>query len=290
MSRGRKSLSSLFKSDELDRNKTLIGLQLVSIVILICTFVFWVIFEQFKSDFFNFKDYWYRTDNLFGSVFSYWPLFVWGGLMAFVSCFNIRSYFKAKEIFATDIITSVLAGIWEELGYRCVFILTAMIGIVVSNFFWFWLMLLILIIICIAILTSLEATLSRIITVIVFLIMIAGLFMLDLKDPIYWMYNHIIFPILNLVSFHQLRPVLYHESLPFLFIAGAVSANAKFRDGHKYLGPIGQLNAWVIGYVLLHAMIFHGLVVAIICHSIYDLEFGFIRFGFRGINGKVRGE
>jgi hypothetical protein len=206
--------------------------------------------------------------------------------MALLSCSGISSRFQAKEILETDIATSVLAGIWEEFGFRCIFILTAMIGIYISNLFWHWMIIIMFVILCIAIAKSLKSLLLKAITVIVFIVMIIGFYSLDVKDPVYWIYHNLTFPILDFVSFHTLRPILYHDSLPFLFIAGAITANSKFRDGHKYQGPVGVLNSWIIGFVLLHIMIFHGLIVAVICHVIYDLEFAFIRYGFKLIKVK----
>jgi hypothetical protein len=63
-----------------------------------------------------------------------------------------------------------------------------------------------------------------------------------------------------------------------LFIAAAVSVNAKFRDGHKYQGFFGMVNAWVVGFILLYAMLYYGLMTAIVVHAIYDLEFAAIRY------------
>ena len=60
-----------------------------------------------------------------------------------------------------------------------------------------------------------------------------------------------------------------------------MTANLKFRDGHKYQGLFGYFNSWIIGYILLHAMMFHGLLVAIIIHAVYDVLIGLVQFSKR---------
>ena len=52
--------------------------------------------------------------------------------------------------------------------------------------------------------------------------------------------------------------------------AAVVSANIFFRDGHKYQGPFGVLNAWFIGLVMFWVMFTYGVWPAIICHFLYD--------------------
>jgi hypothetical protein len=266
-----------------ENKKLMLGFQALSLTVTLAMLIVWAIVEKINPDFFNYP-YWYNTDNFFESVAKFWPLFVWGGLMAFVGYSkNWVTSHDAETIFKLDVATSVMAGLWEEIGFRCVYILTAMIGICFANFCWKWTIVISLIITVIYLLVSLAK--AKVVHIILSLIML-GIFggfavlLWHINDPIYWVYQNITFPVINFITLHQFEHILYSGSIPFLFVAGAISANAKFRDGHKYQGPKGLLNSWVIGMVLINAMINHGLVIAIVIHAIYDLEFAFVRYFF----------
>ena len=58
---------------------------------------------------------------------------------------------------------------------------------------------------------------------------------------------------------------------PWFVGAALLSANAMFRNGHKYQGPIGIVNSWYIGMFLFWIMFQFGLIVAIIVHILYDV-------------------
>ncbi len=103
-------------------------------------------------------------------------------------------------------------------------------------------------------------------------------------DPIFWLYNWIIVPFLHYASFGQLDSILYKGNSQ-LFVMGAISANSLFRDGHKYQGRRGMLNSWVIGFVLLHATMTYGLLIAIIIHAVYDINFAIIHYVMRKTRG-----
>lgn len=103
-------------------------------------------------------------------------------------------------------------------------------------------------------------------------------------DPLYWLYEEIFIPVLTFLSLGSLSGILT-ENGDKLFVMGALAANANFRDGHKYQGTLGVMNAWIVGFVLLYAAMTYGLITAILIHAIYDIEFDFIRYGMRKING-----
>jgi len=157
--------------------------------------------------------------------------------MAIVGLRDIKRI-EAKEIvFIQDIYKSVMAGVLEEIGYRCLFIFTAMIPIAILNFLTFGLVI--------------------------------------------WVYNVVVFQIVNILTLGLIGSTLW--GFPVLFIAGALSANIEFRDGHKYQGTFGYINAWFAGLYLLHVMLTQGLVVAILVHIIYDLIFAFVGYWGRSI-------
>ena len=85
-----------------------------------------------------------------------------------------------------------------------------------------------------------------------------------------------------------LSPSHLHKSIytppDRLFVIGAIAVNAKFRDSHAYQGLIGMFISWIAGFVFLYAIVAYGLLTAIVIHSIYDLIFDAIRYGFRKLN------
>jgi hypothetical protein len=274
---------------ELEKQKTLFGIQIINLIITGVSFlVWWFIVERFWPDFFNPGQFWCITENLWGSIFKFYPLFIYCGVLSIICCFGIKNSYDAEPLLLANIVTSTLAGIWEELGFRCIFIMSAMITIMFSNWCWSVLMIIFVIIGIVSFIAGFKDEKGQFIILgAIFAIVCGGLLIFvyayGIKDPVYWVYEHITFPILSFISFGQLDFVLFNKGLGFLFIAGAVSTNAKFRDGHKYQGPIGVLNAWFVGFVFLYAMLTYGLIVAIIVHALYDIEVGFIRYGYRKV-------
>lgn len=55
-----------------------------------------------------------------------------------------------------------------------------------------------------------------------------------------------------------------------LYISAVLWSNAKFRDGHKYQGPVGTLSSYVFGLYMFYIAFTHGLVYAIVVHAIFD--------------------
>lgn len=84
-----------------------------------------------------------------------------------------------------------------------------------------------------------------------------------------WLYMHIFGPIANWTTFGLMQEYLYH---PASWAVGAsiLSANAAFRDGHKYQGPFGIINSWYIGMFFFWAMFKYGLIASILLHFLYD--------------------
>ena len=191
-----------------------------------------MIVNIFWPDFSNPFQYWCLTNNIPFAIVQNWPLLLYALILAVISLKDIKRI-EAKEIvFVQDIYKSVMAGVLEEIGYRCLFIFTAMIPIAIINF------------------------------------VTMGLVM--------WLYNAIMFPIVNIVTLGLISGTIW--GFPALFIAGAISANATFRDGHKYQGIFGYINAWFVGFYILHIMLTQGLLIAILVHIIYDLIFAFVRY------------
>lgn len=84
-----------------------------------------------------------------------------------------------------------------------------------------------------------------------------------------WLYMHLVGPIANFFSLGLMADYIYH---PASWAVGSamLTANAAFRDGHKYQGILGILNSWYIGLFLFWIMFQYGLPAAILVHLVYD--------------------
>jgi hypothetical protein len=98
-----------------------------------------------------------------------------------------------------------------------------------------------------------------------------------------WLYEFITIPITNLITIGLMQNILY--GFPLILIASALSANAAFRDGHKYQGGFGYINSWFAGLYLLCVMLTFGLLIAIIVHATYNIIIHLIHYG----NDVIRG-
>lgn len=278
--------------DKVDNKQAILGLQISMMFVLGLLFLFWLWpVEYIWPDFFSPFAWQQTSDSTLGSVGKFWPLFVYGSIMALVSCNNIKPRFMRdasdEEHLVLDSLTSVGAGVWEELGYRCILVMTAMIGLMFVNWAFSWLLFVIVVFAVLALARLLfsdvkEASFGILVGLAIFVIFFGWVFIKtwNIDEPLYWLYENIVFWFLSIVSFGQLDHILSydHAGATPLFVMGLVSANAKFRDGHGYQGAFGMLNSWVIGFIFIHAMLFHGLWVAIIIHVIYDLEFAGVRY------------
>jgi len=280
-----------------------IAMQVIALAYVGVCFLLWGIVEHFWPDFFSPFEWSQGNNGLEHSLIAslcFWPVYIWGAVLATLSCLNLvpaRTTGTTDEGHAFyDTITSTLAGIWEELGYRCVFILGAMISIMFANWFWGWLLVIFVIIAIVGGLAMMAKSEGNPIVIGIAALFIVFCFFLmywtwNLEDPVYWLYLNVVFPILSFISFGALDPILNFqpEHAPALFIMGAISANAKFRDGHKYQGIIGYFNSWIAGFVLLYAMLYYGLLTAIIVHAIYDIEFAVVRYIGRKVDNLQEG-
>ena len=242
--------------------------QAISIIMLLATGVLYFFLGELLPDF-NLSELWVRTDNIWQSVSQYWYLPLWGIVLS--SLVGEGSRYRSVE----KVRITIIAGIWEEIGYRGLFIATAIVGIMLSNFLFEWFLVIGLTIFILWMLASIGPE-GRWLKIILLLGLTLPLGYLVITsefgaNPVYWIYENIWFKLWSFISFGMLDSILYNPEFSPLFIMGATSANAAFRDGHKYQGPIGFLNSWVAGFIFLHAMMFHGIVVAIILHISYNL-------------------
>lgn len=86
-------------------------------------------------------------------------------------------------------------------------------------------------------------------------------------------------PVINWLTLGSLSGWIVNKDVWFIG-AGMITANGLFRDGHKYLGPVGYVNSWFIGMFMYFLLQEYGLVACIVCHFLYDL----LIFGVRYID------
>jgi len=173
---------------------------------------------------------------------SVWPIFAWGGTLAFLGAFwhyatrgNYNRIFDAEDsvgsMFVQGTIVSVLAGIFEEIYFRWIAFYGVIGGLVFGNFLFFkW----------------------------------AGFGIAE------WFHMHAWGPLANWTTGEHLHGYLFHPA-GWQVGAAMLTANAFFRDGHKYQGILGVINSWFIGMALFWVMFTYGLPAAIFVHFAYDM-------------------
>lgn len=251
--------------------------------LLVFAFLVWIV-ELVNPTFFNFP---YLQAPTMESVLRFWPLSLYGIFWALVAASHARSSDLDEEIFWSDFWVSIRAGVLEELGFRCLYICTAMIALAAVNMFFSAIgALAVAVIIAIpAILICVAARNSPLLkgvgTVIMIALIVYGLMMswstFKGTNPWYWVYENIIVPTINVVTLGYFSPIFKGDH-PRTFVFAMIAMNAKFREGHEYQGDFGRYNAWVIGFVMMYATMTYGLWVAMIIHVIYDLQFAFTKY------------
>lgn len=85
-----------------------------------------------------------------------------------------------------------------------------------------------------------------------------------------WFFNAIVGPISNIFTLGKISGLLYHP-LGWFIGAAIISANAKFRNGHKYQGWFGYIDSWFFGLFLFWILFKYGLPACIAVHFLYDI-------------------
>ncbi len=255
----------------------LVGQLAMMVVLAVCGIGVWAITWFFP----NFFVYPYFYWGGWGAVLNFWPLFACGIGLNLVVMFLLRDdspihISQNRELFFWEIATDTMAGLWEELGYRFIFVCYAMIIIGVANWIFSvgagW----IVTIVCGIVSLILWHQRERVFSILALAGAALGLLLAFYADPVYWIHQVIVY-IVHFTTFFQMDPVLY-GGYEKLFVFGAILANAWFRDGHKYQGLLGIVNAWYVGMVLLYATVTYGLLTAIVVHALYDMLISLLRF------------
>lgn len=231
----------------------------------------------------DFLGYHYLHWGGWESVWRFWPMFAWCVSIATISCLFDNNVIRKNDnhlILRYSIWTSMVAGIWEELGFRWIFVYYAAILLMFFN--WVFGAGIGLVLAATFVLGTIISVADRKFLSAAGFVVGTGLAVLFALyvNFFYWMYGLFVW-IIHFTTFFQMDSVLYSAENTQLFIFGAILANAWFRDGHKYQGLFGIINSWYAGMVLLYATVTYGLLTAIVIHALYDVLVSVIKFVFR---------
>lgn len=76
-------------------------------------------------------------------------------------------------------------------------------------------------------------------------------------------------PFVNFLTVGKMEWLIFDQG--WAVGAAVLAANARFRNGHKYLGWFGFLNSWILGFFFFWIMFNYGLWTAILVHFLYDM-------------------
>lgn len=192
---------------------------------------------------FGYWEFWQQNGQWQDWLIAGWPMLVWGivisGISSLLTSNNRAENDNAEALFLADFNTSVRAGVMEEIIFRWLLLMTAILATRISDF-------------------------------------ILGGFIFG-RGFVWLLQSYIVMPVVNLLSMGMLSEWLSRPECWFV-AAAIIVANTKFRDGHKYQGPIGLANSWFIGLFLFHIMFRFGLPAAILLHLLYDVFIDVVRY------------
>jgi len=183
---------------------------------------------------FGFFDLWHVNGNLTIWAGYTWPILAWGFLLATcISVFTKNTWEKnknAEKNLLRGYGISAFAGITEEIGFRWIIFMATIISVKLTNFLFF------------------------------------GWLGFGIWE---WFQIHFFGPVGNFLTLGLLSEQLVN---PTNWVIGAaiLSANAFFRDGHKYQGTLGYVNSWFCGMFFFSVALRFGLPIAIAVHFLYD--------------------
>lgn len=207
-------------------------------------FVKWLWPSMIPFDAFAFWSWEKPVGELFAAA---WPIFAWGGGVTALIAFTTRNKREvnrnAEGIIVGGTIISIWAGVVEEICFRWLIFLSSIFWVQVVNF------------------------------------LLLGFMGWGIPEHLFvWIFR----PLADWTTLGGLHAQLFH---PATWAVGAamLSANALFRDGHKYQGPFGWINSWFCGMFFFWIMFTFGLPAAILIHFLYDL----LIFGVRYVDAAI---
>lgn len=182
---------------------------------------------------FRYFQFWPLKGSFWEAVKGAWPWYLWGvGATFFFMLFRRVEYTfdTPMDKFISGTWKSIRAGVLEEMAFRWIFFFSAMVLFPALN----WIL--------------------------------GGFMGLDLLR---WLYEYILCPFANLLTFGYLEPYLLNG---YGWVVGAaiVSSNGRFSNAHSYQGPLGLVNSWFFG-MYMHWVVFkYGILPAMFIHFLYD--------------------
>lgn len=191
---------------------------------------------------FGFFEFWNYRGTPGEWVYAAWPIFAWavGASVAYAVFTRNERWVNrdAEDILKGGTLTSLQAGVIEEILFRWLFFLWNIVSVKIGNFVFF------------------------------------GFLGFGLPS---WFHLNIAGPIANWATFHGLESYIFHPT-GWAVGASMLITNSFFRDGHKYQGLIGFFNSWFIGMYLFWIMFQYGLPAAILIHFLYDFLIFLVRY------------
>lgn len=259
-------------------------LQVITAIMAFSAFALWAPIEYINPNFFSPFQWMGHADNIFVAASHFWPFFIWGIILGIV-IMVIKGKTDLSENdelhFLLDLKISILAGIWEEGAFRCIFIMLAMLFIVMCEAIFPIIICGIILILIIAFVKG-RKYFTTVDNILILLLLIIAVFILfispAIEKPIQWFYLNIVFPVLSAISGKELDPILYNTKVPALFCMGAILANGVFRQLHSYKGFVAFWYSWILGFILIYAMMYYGLLTAIVIHAAYNAQLAIIDY------------
>lgn len=220
----------MFTLEEDEEEQGLVWLTLVSIAIV------WFLSDQWPSLIkpFTFFEFWTLKGDFWAVVWSAWPLYLWGFALTVIAILRGANDENIHEepisLFISGAWISAMAGIWEELYFRWVLFLFALITFPIVDWIFLGFM---------------DVHIFR------------------------WLYSEILCPVANYMTLGYLEPYLMN-GYSWVVGAAIISTNGQFRNGHSYQGWFGLVNSWFIGMYLHWVVFTHGILAAIFIHFLYD--------------------
>jgi hypothetical protein len=180
-------------------------------------------------------EFWNMHDGgLMDWLITAWPIFAWAAGVNIIHYFfadkSRRAYMDAEKLFGAGLVSSLWAGVMEEICFRWLIFLSGIWGIKFANFIFF------------------------------------GFLGFGIPE---WTQIHLWGPLANFATLGYLNGILTNPSL-WAVGASLLATNAFFRDGHKYQGWLGYVNSWFIGMFMFWVLFKYGLVACITIHFAYD--------------------
>lgn len=194
--------------------------------------------KRFAPDMIPFSPFslWETRGGVADWLLAAWPAFAYGVGVNVIAAYRDRKDPELRRhpeaFLLVGTIVSLWAGIMEEICFRWLIFLSTVFWVQVGNFLLF------------------------------------GFLGFGIAEHLYlW----ILRPLADLTTLGGLHAVLFDPRGWFVG-AAMLSANAFFRDGHKYQGLKGWISSWFMGMFFFWVMFTYGLPAAITVHLLYDLS------------------